>query len=563
MLHRITFMLVMVFLLGTGIVQAQSTLPLPLPRATVELLTNGDFETDADGDKIPDGWSAQNTKATKKDKLKCNKVDAPVAHDGACAFMFRGNPNGVVSKLKQNITDFTPLIDGVTLQFSAYLDARSATPAATFAKVKVKLSNNSKIILKLSVPETSNRGVDDYALVSATAPLVLNGATITKVNIQVMTKETGGKFLVDDVSLTVESDDTPAGEMLAKAEGGANEYFGYHLAVSNSFLAVGVPGTDNATGEVFVYKRTGDTLSEPQIVVGDDIAPNSFFGGAIALNDWLMVVGAPSSFGINGVAYVFIYNGSTWEQVQKLISSDGVGTGAFGYSVALDNELILVGAPVNNAAYVFKHNGTEWVEDQKLTSPLTQDLTFGRSVDLFGNTALIGSEGDAEGKGAAYIFQYENDDWVEKQQLLASDGSLGDKFGYSVALGNNVAVVGAPGEFGESVRAAYTFTLNGSTWTQQQKLLPPNANNSNRYGYDVDISGNTILVGAPAINTAYTWEFDGTTWQREYTLEAPEGIVGDFGLAVALYGNTALVGAPYHTLDDYPNQGSAWLYKLP
>ena len=303
------------------------------------------------------------------------------------------------------------------------------------------------------------------------------------------------------------------------------------------------------------------------MVVGDDIAAGSFFGGSVALEGGIMVVGAPSSSGISGVAYVFLYNGSDWVQLDKLISSDGPG-GAFGYSVAIDGTTILVGAPGNQAAYVFTTTGNDWTEQQKLTSLLADSFTFGRDVDLYGTTALIGAYGDEDGAGAAYIFTYAADTWTEQQQLTANDGTAGDAFGTSVALGNNIAVIGAPGQFGESIRAAYTFTFADNSWTQQQKLFPEDANITNQYGNSVALSGNTILVGAPRANAnkgaAYTWQFDGTVWQRGYTLTIPDGEASDqFGWKVALYSTFALVGTPTDTVEGNNDQGGVWAYTLP
>src|SRR5690606_27806401 len=101
--------------------------PLPLDegqsRATIDLLTNNGFEADANGDKIPDGWSGKKTDLPKKDKLKCNKNGKVFTNSGECAFMFKGNPDGSKSKLKQSITNTDAIVNGSTLIFSAYVDA--------------------------------------------------------------------------------------------------------------------------------------------------------------------------------------------------------------------------------------------------------------------------------------------------------------------------------------------------------------------------------------------------------------------------------------------------------
>jgi hypothetical protein len=189
------------FMVNPG--QTQSAFPLPA-RDSIELLTNGDFETDLNTDKIPGGWTGKNTSLTKSDKLKCNKPDDVIAHSGECAFMFRGNPGGIASKLMQTISDVSALTDGSTVQFSAYIDPRSGTLGAIFGKAKISLSDDSKITLKLVIPAGN-----DYSQVVDSAVLNLAGETITQVKIQFITKQTQGKFLIDATSLIVISPELP------------------------------------------------------------------------------------------------------------------------------------------------------------------------------------------------------------------------------------------------------------------------------------------------------------------------------------------------------------------
>lgn len=207
MLYRSTLlMLLALCLAGVSLLQAGRTLPLPGSRVTVELLTNGDFEYDGDTNKIPDDWLPKNTHIAKSDKMKCEKRSGPIAHDGKCAFMFRGNPGGAASNIAQTLTDFSALTEGSTLEFTTYIDPRRGVPGTTFGKAQVRFSDGRKLTLKLRIPERANRGVDDYVPVTDSAVLEIGGATITRVKIKFSYNRSSGKFLIDSASLTVSTE---------------------------------------------------------------------------------------------------------------------------------------------------------------------------------------------------------------------------------------------------------------------------------------------------------------------------------------------------------------------
>ena len=176
-----------------------------------------------------------------------------------------------------------------------------------------------------------------------------------------------------------------------------------------------------------------------------------------------------------GTAYVFVRTGTTWSQQAKLLASDAVSTDtdvAFGYSVALDGNTALVGAYQDTdgtkydagAAYVFTRSGTTWSQQQKLTpSDLAAYDYFGRSVSLWGMTALIGAPSDDVGTvanvGSAYVFTRSGTTWSQQQKWTASDATIADAVGETVALGSGIAVVAATGSnvLGTNAGAAYVI----------------------------------------------------------------------------------------------------------
>jgi hypothetical protein len=155
--------------------------------------------------------------------------------------------------------------------------------------------------------------------------------------------------------------------------------------------------------------------------------------------------------------------------------------------------------------------GTARASEQKLLASdgLPYDQ-FGNAVAISGNFAIVGAPyyddltlanpGDS---GAAYIYHYNGTSWVEQQKLLPADGTANKLFGWSVAISGNYAVVGAFGD-GDPLAvpsksyagAAYIFFYNGTSWVQQQKLLASDRLLNDQFGYSVGISGDYAIVGA-------------------------------------------------------------------
>ena len=200
------------------------------------------------------------------------------------------------------------------------------------------------------------------------------------------------------------------------------------------------------------------TWSEQQKLTASDAAPNDDFGTSVALSGDTAVVGAPfddDAGSASGSAYVFVRSGTRWSQQQKLTASDAAPNDDFGLAVAVSGDTAVVGAigdddagRVSGAAYVFVRSGTRWSQQQKLTaSDAASNDLFGISVAVSGDTAVVGARGDDDAggvnSGAAYVFVRSGTRWSEQQKLTASDAAAGIRFGNSVAVSGDTAVVGA------------------------------------------------------------------------------------------------------------------------
>jgi hypothetical protein len=240
--------------------------------------------------------------------------------------------------------------------------------------------------------------------------------------------------------------------------------------------------------------------SQQQKLIASDGAPGDSFGGSVALSGDTAIVGTRSNASATGAAYVFTRSGSSWTQQQELTASDTAVGDFYGVSVALSGDTAIVGAlgkvAYTGAAYVFLRSGSSWIQQQKLTaSDGAPDDSFGGSVALSGDTAIVGARGKASNTGAAYVFTRSGSSWTQQQTLTAT-GVSEDYFGTSVALSGDTAIVGAPDKASDT-GAAYVFTRSGSSWTQQQRLTSGINTAGGNFGSSVAVSGDTVVVGSP------------------------------------------------------------------
>ena len=198
---------------------------------------------------------------------------------------------------------------------------------------------------------------------------------------------------------------------------------------------------------------------------------------------------------------------------------------------------------------------------------------FGRAVAISGDTAIVGADFDddaGENSGAAYIFVRSGNSWVEQAKLVPSDAEAGDQFGFAVDITGDTAIIGAwmkadfgRDAFGNGSGAAYIFVRSGNSWTEQDKLFSTAA--GDRSGFAVGISGDTAIIGAPGNDDtglesglAAIFVRGGGVWVVQGALTTSDPAAGDeFGRAVAINGDTAMVGAPF---DDDAGESSGSVY---
>ena len=285
--------------------------------------------------------------------------------------------------------------------------------------------------------------------------------------------------------------------------------FGWSVAISGDYAIVGAPyeDADGYAGRAYIFKNTEGTWSEQQILTASNAHDYDYFGMTVGISGDHAIVGAPfededGSTDSAGAAYIFKNTAESWSQQTRLVLDDARSDDSFGMSVGISGEYAIVGAPYPaegdahaGAAYIFKNTAESWSQQAKLTASDAGEVDyFGNSVAISGDHAIVG---EPEGS-AAYIFKNTAESWSQQAKLTASDAEADDAFGPSVGISGDYAIVGAYMEDsgGGDAGAAYIFKNEAGTWSEQQKLIPSDAEGEDHFGISVAISGDYAIAGA-------------------------------------------------------------------
>lgn len=324
---------------------------------------------------------------------------------------------------------------------------------------------------------------------------------------------------------------------------------------------------------VFAGRRAWGLSGHDYILTNN--VPGSLYGISAALDRDILVVGSifDQVDGVSaGAVYVYrMNNGSLVYELQyKLAANVPEDASLFGYAVAVDGDILVVGAYFENnggvkrgMAYVFARNATGvFVQEYKLhpSDPADNDY-FGSAVALAGDVLVVGAIADDDNNisnsGSVYVFQKHATSGIfeEQYKLMANDGAAFDRFGIALAMENDILVVGAYcSDVALRAGCVYLFTRDASTgiFTQTHKLFASDAQAYDRFGISVAIDNDILIIGAAADDSSvedtgsiYVFEKSKQTgeFSEKYKLTADDGKqVIYFGIATAVRGNTLVVG---------------------
>lgn len=357
-------------------------------------------------------------------------------------------------------------------------------------------------------------------------------------------------------------------------DGSASDLLGGSVAIYGNTAIVGASGDSSngfLSGSAYIFDvTTGTQITK---LLPDDGSSGDRFGLTVAIHKNIAIVGA--RFDGPGVGTAYLFDATNGTQIAKLIASDGAAGENFGSSVSIDGNLAIVAAeldddngPLSGSAYIFDITTGSQIAKILPQDGLKSDF-FGRSVGISSGTAIVGAPNDDDNGGASgsvYLFDALANSQTAK--LLPSDGAPNDRFGSSVAISGNTAIIGAPrdDDMGSNSGSAYLFDI--STGEQIGKLLADDGSDGNFFGSYVSISGNFAVVGAPkdddfGYRSGSAYLFDITTGKQIAKLLARNGLADDvFGLEVGISGNKIIAGA-YGNDDNGSRAGSSYLFLVP
>ncbi|MBL9079553.1 MAG: cadherin-like beta sandwich domain-containing protein [Planctomycetes bacterium] len=526
--------------------------------------------------------------------------------------------------LSLSVGELVPAFDPATTSYSAsvdFLTTRISVTATTGGSNTIRVAGDAVANGQTSQP------------VALLAPIQTIGVTVENGSLS-----TTYLVNVQRTTLTGFIQREPA---IRAQVAGQLDVFGWKVAIDGDTMAVGAPFEDGTgqgsagdpsdlsaatadSGAVHVFRRSSPTsawtleayLKAPNNLPGA-VDGGDTFGHTLALGGDTLVVGAPNEdsaaagpgtpasdddASAAGAVYVFRRTGSTWTPEAYLKASNPDSSDLFGYSVALQQDRLVVGAPQedntdgsqNNdpagsdvnagAAYVFERNGADWVQTAylKAATPSPAGAAFGESVDIDADTIAVSAPNEDAGSGAVYVFDRSGTDWLRSARLRATQPDAGDFFGRALDLRGGRIAAGAATEDGSAAGvggdssndslfdagAAYVFRREGSNWVEEAYVKATNPAASADFGFSVALHDEMLAVGAPkedggfagvtaAANTSvqvsgvpdsgavYLYSLVGGAWQPTAYIKAATNALGlQFGSTLALDERSLLVGGP-------------------
>ena len=337
---------------------------------------------------------------------------------------------------------------------------------------------------------------------------------------------------------------------------------GSAVVMNAGTVFVGHPTSGSSTSVAVLSSAGGDS--------GAIAAPGSAssFGdrNTLAARGNRLIVGDPA----NDHAYVYAIDTKTYTgidlrpfKIDQATNAEVVDSlPAFGVAGAVISEgVYVVGTQTSNDLYTYRPRARGWVAGATTTATSVSTAKAGTGIAIDGDTSVVGAP-DYDGRGAVFVSTSSagSDVWSQQAVLQSLGGRNGDRFGESVGISGDTIIVGAPAGGEDRKGRATIFQRIGSTWTQVKELAAP-VGTANTFGNAVAIDGNTAIVGDARSNRSYVYKFVNFDWILADTIgdELALGYAAGFGTSVAISDDEIIVGAPAY-LTTGVGKGAAFVY---
>ncbi|NOG55241.1 MAG: hypothetical protein HND57_13110 [Planctomycetes bacterium] len=363
---------------------------------------------------------------------------------------------------------------------------------------------------------------------------------------------------------------------LLPSDGATGNSFGWTIAIDNGIVAVGAyQDDDNGTWSGSAYLFDAPTGAQIAKLLPSDGATGDKFGHSIAIDNGIVAVGAEGdddNGSYSGSAYLF--DASTGAQIAKLLPRNGWEDSAFGNSIAIDNGIVAVGAyrdddngSHSGSAYLFDASTGAQIAKLLPSDGATGDY-FGWSIAIDNGIVAVGARRDDDNgpySGSAYLFDASTGAQIAK--LLPRNGWEDDAFGYSIAIDDGIVAVGAYRNRDNNIQSGAAYLFDASTGAQLAKLAPDDGAAVDFFGWSIAIDNGIVAVGAAydddnGDDSGSAYLFEAATGAQLAKLLPSDGVTrGYFGTSIAANNGIVAVGA-YGDDDNGSRSGSAYLFGV-
>ncbi|MCC7389305.1 MAG: hypothetical protein IT431_11100 [Phycisphaerales bacterium] len=356
---------------------------------------------------------------------------------------------------------------------------------------------------------------------------------------------------------------------LQPSDGQAGDLFGFSIAMNDQLIVVGALWDDAKgprSGSVYLFDAaTGAQITK---LVAEDGSEGDYFGHSVAIENGMIVVGAPldDDRGLDSGS-VYLFDALTGNQIgEKLYADDGAAGDQFGVAVDVDDGVVVVSAHLDDvngqysgSAYLFDAD-TQRQLHKLLPHTGGAEAHFGRSLAIDSGLVAVGAYGENSWAGAVYLFEVSTG--LQRFRLLPTDPNSLDYFGYSVDIASGCVVVGAFGNDDDGSQSGAAYVFDALTGVQGAKLLPDFGEDGDIFGHAVAIDHGVAVIGSRndddnGSDSGAAYLFKASTGEQVVKLLASDGAPGDwFGQPVAIDESRVAVGA-------YHNEDSGAVYLFP
>jgi len=389
--------------------------------------------------------------------------------------------------------------------------------------------------------------------------------------------------------------------ILTASDATTSDKFGYSVSILGDDIIIGAhqhSGSEDYCGAAYAFTKPSSgwaTTTETTKITTTIEKPYNFFGCAISMYGNYVAIGASGHRSSAGSTYIYEKQAGIWNlSTEKILTSSDNNENGVDYSVAISGTEVIIGYPSDDvnglysgSIYCYTQPISGWentTENSKISSSYITNNnfgdSFGKSVSIYGDYAVVGSPNFNLNEGIAYVLHNDNGVWTNIARLQISNSSVNAYLGSSVSIFEDVIVVGAEKQSYKG--AVFVYVKPSSGWadmTETAKLTPSTSVNYDYFGCSVSIYNNVIAVGSKShdlgesnknYGAVFVYSKPSSGWvdmTETAKLTSSDKMPNDeFGTSVKIYDDVIIAGAPKDDVDDdspNENSGSAYIFAKP